>query len=101
MPDLRVIEIFIVGGGTVNLQNLRAQVAHIDPTGNRIGAIHRIFKHDVRITRLKLDLGQPLEEFAGVNVFFAHAFVGHQFVIPLTHGDITERFAVNPFHVIR
>ena len=101
MPGLRVIEIFIVGGGTVNLQNLRAQVAHIDPTCNRIGAIHRIFKHDVRIARLKLDLGQPLEEIAGVNEFFAHTFVGNQFVIPLAHGDITEWFAVNPFHVIR
>ena len=100
MPGLRVIEIFIVGGGTVNLQNLRAQVAHIDPTCNRIGAIHRIFKHDVRIARLKLDLGQTLEEIAGVNVFFTHTFVGKQFVIAFTDGDIAERFAVNAFHVI-
>ena len=101
MPCLRVIEVFIVGGSVVNLQNLRAQVAHIDTTGNRIGAIHRVFKHDVRVAGLELDLGQPLEEIAGVNVFFAHSFVGNQFVIPFSYGDITEWFAVNAFHVIR
>ena len=49
MPGPRVIQIFIIGGGAVDLQNLRAQVAHVDATGNRIRAVYRILVHDVGI----------------------------------------------------
>lgn len=69
MPGLGVVKILLVGRGAVDLQNFRAQVAHINATRNRVGAIHRILIHNVGIAGFKLNFCQCLEKVAGVNVF--------------------------------
>ena len=101
LADLRVVEVLVIAGRAVDLQNLRAQVAHVDASGNRVGAVHRVLVHDVRIAGLKLNFGQRLEEIAGVDIFFANTIVGHQFVVALADGHIAKGFAVNSLDVIR
>ena len=101
MSGLCVVKVLIVGGGAIDLQNFRAQVAHINTTRNRVGAIHRILIHNVGIAGFKLNFCQCLEKVAGVNVLFAHALVGDQFVVLFAYGDIAEGFTVKTLDVIR
>ena len=99
--DIRVVEVLVVAGRAVDLQNLRAQIAHVDAPGNRVGAVHRILVHDVRVPGLKLNFGKRLEKVAGVNVFLTNALVRHQFVIQFADGHIAKGFAVDTLNVIR
>ncbi|CCJ89582.1 hypothetical protein BN132_1510 [Cronobacter turicensis 564] len=100
MPCGRVVEVFIKRGGAVDLQNLRAQVAHVDAPGNRVGAVHRVFKHDVRIAGFKLNLRQALEQLARADVALADTLIFHQLCVHLADADIAERLAVNTLHVV-
>lgn len=70
-PDMRIAEVFIIGGRRTDLQDLRTQIAHGDPPGHRTGAVHGVFKHDVRVAGFKLDLRQALEQVAGADPAFA------------------------------
>ena len=99
--DLRVVQILVIAGGAVDLQNLRAQVAHVDAPGNRVCAVHRVLVHNVRIAGLKLNFGKRLKEIAGVDGFFADAIVGQQLVVQLAYRHVAKGFAVNPLYVIR
>ena len=101
LAHVRVVEVFVVAGRAVDLQNLRAQIAHVDAPGNRVSAVHRVLVHDVRIAGLKLNFSQRLEEIAGVDGFFANAIVGHQLVVQLAYRHVAKGFAVNPLNVIR
>ena len=100
-PDMRIAEVFIIGGRRTDLQDLRTQIAHGDPPGHRTGAVHGVFKHDVRVAGFKLDLRQALEQVAGADPALADPLVGHQLRIEVADGAIGERFAVQPFDVIR
>lgn len=100
LADMPVAEIFVVIRRRVHLENLGAQVAHVDTPGDGIGAVHRIFKHDVGITGLELQFGQGLEEGARVDLLLANTRIRHHLVILLGHADITKRHAVHPLDVI-
>ena len=100
LADAGVIQVFVKGRRRVNLQDLRAQVAHIDAPGNRVRAINRVFKHDVRIAGFKLNFRQPLEQIAGADPALADPLVGHQLRIHFAHRDIAERFTVQALDVV-
>ena len=101
LAHVRVVEVLVVAGRAVDLQNLRAQIAHVDAPANRVGAVHRILVHDVRITGFKLNFSQRLEEIPGVDGFFTNAIVGHQLVVQLAYRHVAKGFAVNPLNIIR
>ena len=101
LADMGVTEVLIIGGWRTDLQNFRTQIAHGDPSGHRIGAIDGIFKHDVRIAGLKLDLRQALEKVAGADPALADPFVGHQLRIEIADGAVGEGVTVQPLDVIR
>ncbi|VGP59110.1 hypothetical protein SB00610_02835 [Klebsiella quasipneumoniae subsp. similipneumoniae] len=100
-PDMGIAEVFIIGGRRTDLQDLGTQIAHGDPPGHWTGAVHGVFKHDVRVAGFKLDLRQALEQVAGADPAFAHPLVGHQLRIEVADGAVGEGFAVQPFDIIR
>src|SRR5690606_38442188 len=99
--DVGVVQILVISGRAIDLQNLRREVAHVDAPGNRVRTVYRVFIHDIRVAGLKLNFGKPLEEIAGVDVFFANAIVGNQLVVKLAYRHVAKRFAVNSLDVIR
>ena len=99
--QMPIAQIVVEGGRLVDLQDFRAQVGHGDAPLDGVGCIHRVLEHDVGIAALELDLGQRLEELAGVDLLLADALVTHHFVVFLGDGNLRERFAVDPFHVMR
>ncbi len=78
----------MVTAGAVDLQDLRAQVAHIDAPGDRIAAVDRIFKHHVRITGFELDFRQQLEKLTGVDAGFANALVIHHLTVFFANANL-------------
>ncbi len=55
LAEMLIRKIIIEDAGFAHLKNFRAEIAHGDAAINRIGAVHRVFEHDVRIAGLKLD----------------------------------------------
>ena len=74
-----------------HLQDLRAQVAMGDLALDRVGTVHRVLVHDVRVTRLELQLGQRLEELARLDLRLADPRVVDHLVVLLGHRDVGER----------
>ena len=68
---------------------------------DRIGPVHRVLVHDVRVARLELQLGQRLEELARLDLRLANARVVDHLVVLLGHRDVGERQTVHPLDVIR
>ena len=68
-------QIIVKRAGLVHLQDFRAQVRHRDAPVDRVGAVHRVFEHDVGIAALELDFSEGLKEFTRVDLLFADAFV--------------------------
>src|SRR5699024_8893336 len=75
LTDLVVGEIIVVGRRGGDLQDLGAQVRVGDATLDRVGGIHGVLIHDVRVTGLELDLSQGLEELTGVDLGLADAVI--------------------------
>ena len=97
-----VSQVRIKLGWGVDLQDLRAQVRHIDPRGfYRVGAVHGVLEHDVRVAGFELQLCHGLEEVTGVDLLFTDAWVFHHLFVVLGHGDVTESLAVDPLDVVR
>src|SRR5699024_6665349 len=68
LAHLGVGQVVVVGGGGGDLQDLRAQVRVGDLALDRVGPVHRVLEHDVRVAGLELDLRQGLEEAAGADL---------------------------------
>ena len=98
---MTIAQIVVEGGRLVDLQDFRAQVGHGDAPLNGVGCIHRVLEHDVGIAALELDLGQRLEELAGVDLLLADALVPHHLVVFLGDGNFREGLAVDLFHIVR
>ena len=65
-----------------------------------VGPVHRVLVHDVRVARLELQLGERLEELAGLDLGLADAAVVDHLVVLLGDRDVGERDAVDPLDVI-
>ncbi|MNS72086.1 hypothetical protein D3C72_1054840 [compost metagenome] len=83
-----------------DLQDFRAEIAHADAAGDRIGAVHRVLEHDVGVTALELDFGDHLKEFARLDLLLADAAVGDHFVIFFADRNLGQRHAIDPLHII-
>ena len=81
LAEMLIGQIIIKDAGFAHLKNFRAEIAHGDAAINRIGAVHRVFKHDVRIAGLKLDFCQHLEEVTRVDLLLADTTVIHHFAV--------------------
>ena len=68
---------------------------------DRVGPVHRVLVHDVRVARLELKLGQRLEEFARLDLRLADTRVVDHLVVLLGDRDVGERHAVDAFDVVR
>ena len=99
--QMAIAQIVVEGGRLVDLQNFGTQVGHGDAPLDGVGRVHRVLEHDVGIAALELDLGQRLEEFAGIDLLLADALVAHHLVVFLGDGNLREGLAVDPFHVMR
>ena len=95
-----IAQIVVEGGRLVDLQDFRAQVGHGNAPLDGVGCIHRVLEHDVGIATLELDLGQRLEELAGVDLLLADALVTHHFVVFLGDRNFREGLAIDLFHVM-
>ena len=80
---MAVTEVVVVFAGTVDLEDLRAEVAHINVTGDRVCTVHIILKHNIGITGFKLDLRQDAEKLTGVDFAFTDSLVIHHVRIVL------------------
>ena len=100
-PHLLIREVFAINRRRVDLQNLGTEVTHVDATLDWVRAVHRVFKHHVRVTGFKLDLCQNLEELTGVDFGFMDALVVNHFTVFLRDADFRHRHAVDLLHVIR
>ena len=101
LADLGVGEVLVVGGRGVDLEDLRAQVGHVDPALDRVGPVHRVLEHDVRVARLELDLGEGLEELARVDLRLLDPRVVDHLAVLLGDRDVAERHAVDALDVVR
>ena len=90
----------MVGAGLLDLEDLRAQVAHGDSAVYRVGAVHGVFEHHVRVSGFELQFGEGHEEFARVDVGLANAVVVHHGLVVFADGDVCERFAHDAFDVV-
>ncbi len=95
-----VAQVFVETAGGVDLEDLRAEVAHVDAPGDGVGAVHRVFEHQVRVAGLELDLRQGLEEFPGVDLALADARIGDHLRVFLADADVGEGHAIDPLHVV-
>ena len=68
---------------------------------DRVGPVHRVLVHDVRVARLELQLGQRLEELARLDLRLADPRVVDHLVVLLGHRDVGERHTVDALDVIR
>ena len=84
-----------------HLQDLRAQVAVGDLALDRVGPVHRVLVHDVRVARLELQLGQRLEELARLDLRLADPRVVDHLVVLLGDRDVGERHPVDALDVVR
>ena len=71
---------------------LRAQVGVGDLALDRVGTVHRVLEHDVRVARLELQLCEGLEELASLDLRLADALVLDHLVVGLGDVDVSERF---------
>ena len=101
LADAAIAEVLVELAGTVDLQNLRAEVAHIDAAGDRVTAVYAVLIHDVGIAGLELDLRQRLEEVARLDPALTDAVVRHHLLILFADADVAERLAVNALNVVR
>ena len=84
-----------------DLQDLGAQVGVRDPALDRVGPVHGVLEHDVRVAGLELQLGDRLEELARGDRGLRDPVVGHELVVLLRDGDVGERLAVDALDVVR
>ena len=68
---------------------------------DRVGTVHRVLVHDVRVARLELQLGQRLEELARLDLRLADPRVVDHLVVLLGDRDIGERHTVDTLDVVR
>ena len=101
IADLGVGQIVVERRRGRDLQDLGAQVRVGDASLNRVGAVHRVLEHDVRVTGLELDLGEGLEELTGVDLRLADPRVLDHLLVVLGDGHVGEGLAVDPLHVVR
>jgi hypothetical protein len=101
LADLGVGEVLVVRRRRVHLQDLAAEVRHVDPALDRVGLVHRVLEHDVRVARLELDLGEGLEELARVDLGLLDARVVDHLAVLLGDRDVAERHAVDLLDVVR
>ena len=100
LADVTIAEVVVVFGGRVDLQDLRAEIRHVDPAMDRVGTIDRVLEHQIRIAGFELQLGDGLEQLAGVDLLLANAPVGDHLFVLLGHADVAERHAVDALHVV-
>src|SRR5690606_2733463 len=87
---LVVREVHVHGRGGRDLQDLGAQVRVGDLAGDGVRAVHGVLEHDVRVAGLELDLGQDLEEVAGLDLLLRDARVVHHVVVDLRDVHVSE-----------
>ena len=102
VADLLVGQIRVEQRLVVDLEDLRAQVRHVDAPGlHRVGTVHRVLEHDVRVAGLELQLSQRLEELAGADLLFPDPGILHHLLVVLRDRDVAEGLAVNALDVVR
>ena len=101
LADVRVAQVSVVGRGFGDLEDLRAQVGHRDLALDRVRLVDRVFKHDVWVTRLELQLRQGLEELASVDLVLADPLVINHLVVLLRDADFGERLTVDALNIVR
>ena len=100
LAHMGVGEVLIELAGLGDLQDLGAQVGHDDLALDGVGLINRVLEHDVRVAGLELDLGQSLEEGAGVDLLLLDAPVVHHLAVLLSDVDVREGHAVDALDVV-
>ena len=85
LADLVVRQIGVQRRRSVHLQDLAAEVGHVDPALDRVRIVDRVLEHDVRVARLELDLGQRLEELARTDLRLLDARVVDHLAVLLGH----------------
>ena len=93
-------QILMIGAWLLHLEDLRAQVAHGDSSVDRVGSVHSIFEHHVRVSGFELQFGQSHEELSCVDVGFPDAFIVHHIPVVFADGDIGEGSTHDAFDVI-
>ena len=100
-PTVLVREVLVVRRRRRDLQDLRAQVRVRDLAGDRVGPVHRVLEHDVRVAGLELQLGERLEELAGADLGLLDPRVVDHLVVLLGDVDVRERHPVHALDVVR
>ena len=85
------------------MKNLGAQVRLLDTTDirDRVVVVYRVLKHDVRVTGLKLDLCNGLEELTSRNLRLSNALVLYEGAVVVSHREVGEVHTVVLFDIIR
>ncbi len=101
LTQIFIRQIILKDAGFTDLKNFRAKIAHGDTAIDRVGAVHRVFEHDVRIAGLELNFRQNLEEVTCIDLLLANTAIIDHFAIFFGDGDFRHRHAIDAFNVIR
>src|SRR5690625_4475824 len=97
-----IAQVIVERGRRINLQNLGAQVRHVDATSLYwVRIVYGVLKHDVWVTGFELQLSNGLEEVTCVDFLLGDTWVFDHFCVVLRNGDITKWLAVDALNVIR
>ena len=97
-----ITQVIVERGRRINLQNLGAQVRHVDATSLYwVRIVYGVLKHDVWVTGFELQLSNGLEEVTCVDFLLGNTGVFDHFCVVLRNGDITKWLAVDALNVIR
>ncbi len=99
--NVAIRQVGVISACFLSLQNLGAQVAHSNAAFNRICAIYSIFKQNVRVARLKLNLRKRHKEFASINVLLVNARICNHLIVMLSNRNVCKRLAIFALNVVR
>ena len=101
LTHVLVGQVRIVGRRGVDLQNLRAEVRHVNAALNRVRAVNRVLEHDVRVAGLKLNLSDGLEELTRVDLLLTNTRVLDHIRVVLSDINVRERLTVDTLDIVR
>ena len=85
------------------MKNLRAQVGLLNTTNiwDRVVVVYRVLVHDVRVTGLKLNLRNGLEELTSRDLRLSNALVLYEGAVVVRHREVGEVHTVVLFDIVR
>jgi len=100
LANVVVAEVLVVGCWGVHLEDLGAEVGHVDAALDWVGRVYGVLVHYVWVARLKLQLCDALEEHAGLDLGLLDAWVVNQLLVLLGNRDVTKRNAVDALNIV-